>query len=202
VDWSGEKVSTIFGALHESGGKVMLSTDGGQTWKLLFEDAEFDRTGGLGVFDAKTLVYTQKGKGIQRSTDAGQSWKQVSNHEPLGRLAVVRERKAYWLSKEGLLVSDDIGVTWKVQGTPVDASIGPYFDPRDDKLIVVAGSKGMFQSADGGATWKHVAAMPKEFEKLPKPGWFTNVAWDPVANIFYASRMGKPTYKLVFAPPR
>jgi len=196
VDWSADAVKTIFAALHESGGQVMFSRDGGQTWNKLFKDAEFDKSGGLGIFDAETLVYTQKGKGIQRSTDAGETWKQISEREPMGRVVTVRGGKAYWLAKEGLLVSADKGVTWNVQGQAVDASIGPYFDPKNEKRIVVAGAKGIFQSADGGESWKLVAKLPMGFEKLPKAGWFTNVAWDPVHDMFYTSHMGKPTFRL------
>lgn len=195
VNWSAEKIDTIFAALHESGGKVLLSTDGGQNWKQLFEDKEFDKSGGLGVFDAKTLVYTQKGKGIQRSSDAGASWSKVSDHEPVGRLVVVHKQHAYWLSKEGLLVTSDQGLTWHVQGTAVDASIGPYFDPNNESRIVVTGAKGIFTSDDAGASWKHIASLPAGFEKLPKNGWYTNVTWDPVHNVFYTSLMGKATYR-------
>lgn len=196
VDWSADTVKTIFAALHESGGQVMFSKDGGQTWTKLFKDAEFDRTGGLGIFDEQTLVYTQKGKGIQRSTDAGHTWTKIADREPIGRLMSVRQGKAWWLAKEGLLVSADKGVTWSVQGQPVEASIGPYFDPRNEKRIVVAGAKGIFQTADGGETWKLAGRLPPGFEKLPKAGWFTNVAWDPVHDVFYVSHMGKPTYRL------
>ncbi len=196
VDWSADTVKTIFAALHESGGQVMFSNDGGKSWSKMFKDAEFDKTGGLGIFDDKTLVYTQKGKGIQRSTDAGQTWTKAADHEPLGRLVNICNGKAYWLAKEGLLVSADKGVTWTVQGRPVEASIGPYFDPQNEKRIVVAGAKGIFQTDDGGETWKLVSRLPMGFEKLPKAGWFTNVAWDPVHNVFYVSHMGKPTYRL------
>lgn len=196
VDWSAKMPQTIFAALHESGGQVMLSTDGGQSWKKLFQDAEFDKSGGLGVFDENTLVYTQKGKGIQRSTDQGQTWKQTSDYEPIGRLVSIQHGKAYWLSSEGLLVSTDQGITWKVQGQPVVASIGPYIDPKNDKRIVVAGAKGIFQTVDGGETWKLVSQLPKGFEKLPKAGWYTNVAWDPTRDLYYTSLMGKPTYRL------
>jgi hypothetical protein len=27
------------------------------------------------------------------------------------------------------------------------------------------------------------------------PGWFVNVAWDPIGDVLYASNMGKPAYK-------
>lgn len=196
VDWSAPEVKTIFAALHESGGQVMFSGDGGKTWSKLFKDAEFDKSGGLGVLNAETLVYTQKGKGIQRSTDAGQTWTQVADREPIGRLVCLNKGKAYWLAKEGLLVSADKGLTWQLQGTAVEASIGPFFDPKNDQRMVVAGTKGIFQTTDGGETWRHVAKLPAGFEKLPKAGWYTNVTWDPVHDVYYTSLMGKPTYRL------
>ena len=88
--WIGpRKPQTIFAALHESGGQVMLSRDGGQTWTKQFKEAEFDKSGGLGVFNRQTLVYTQKGKGIQRSTDCGETWTKVASEEPLGRLVTI-----------------------------------------------------------------------------------------------------------------
>jgi len=199
VDWSTDAVKSIFAALHETGGQVMFSGDGGKTWSKLFKDAEFDKTGGLGIFDQQTLVYTQKGKAIQRSTDAGQTWTKVSDRQPIGRLVCIYKDKAYWLASEGLLVSRDKGVTWSVQGSAVEASIGPFIDPKNDKRIVVAGAKGIFRTDDGGEDWKPVAQLPAGFEKLPKAGWYTNVAWDPVHDVFYASLMGRPTYRLEVA---
>src|SRR4051812_13109610 len=82
VDWSTDTVKNIFAEQHEVGGKAYLSNDGGQSWKLLFEDKEFDKTGGLGIFDAKTLVRTRSGTGIERSTDAGATWTKVSDLQP------------------------------------------------------------------------------------------------------------------------
>jgi photosystem II stability/assembly factor-like uncharacterized protein len=196
VDWSTPDVKNIFAGLHESGGQVLSSIDAGKTWGKLFKNPEFDRTGGLGIFDAKTLVYTQKGKGIQRSTDGGASWTRVADLEPIGRVVLIHKGTAYWLGREGLVVSKDRGATWSVQGKPVAASIGPMIDPRNDKRLAAAGSKGVFRSDDGGETWTAVtAALPKGFN-MPREGWYANVAWDPVHDVFYASMMGKATYRL------
>jgi hypothetical protein len=195
VDWSADPVKTIFGARHETGGEVFLSPDAGKTWNRLFADPEFEKTGGLGIFDADTLVYTMKGKGIQRSTDAGKTWTKVSELEPWGRVIRVRKGIGYWLSKGGMLVSKDQGATWTPQGAAVDATIGPMFDPKDEKRFAAAGSKGIFVTADGGATWTTAGSLPEKFS-LPKPGWYATVDWDPARGLFYASQMGKGTYRL------
>ena len=195
VDWSASAVKTIFGARHENGGDVYLSADAGKTWTKLFADPQFEKTGGLGIFDESTLVYTMKGKGIQRSTDAGKTWTKVSDLEPWGRVIRVREGVGYWLSRDGLQVSRDKGATWIRQGTSVEATIGPMFDPKDGKHFAAAGSKGIFETTDGGETWKAVGPLPEKFS-LPMPGWYATVDWDPARGAFYASQMGKGAFKL------
>lgn len=200
VDWSTPIVRNIVAGLHESGGQVMSSNDGGLTWTKLFEDPEFDKSGGLGIFNAATLVYSQKGKGIQRSVDGGRSWTQVSEQVPIGRVVRIVKGTAYWLGTDGLLVSTDQGASWRVQGQPVeDASIGPWIDPKNPKRMVVAGKQGIFQTDDAGQSWTLVATLPPGAD-IPKPGWYSNVAWDPVNDTFYVSKMGKPAYRWVRAP--
>jgi photosystem II stability/assembly factor-like uncharacterized protein len=199
VDWSTPEVQHIFAGRHESGGQVMFSTDGGLSWDLLFEDPEFDKSGGLGIFGATTLVYTQKGKGIQRSTDGGRSWTRISDLAPIGRVVRVLKGAAYWLSADGLLVSTDDGASWKTQGSAVEATIGPWLDPKNEKRIVVAGRKGIFRTTDAGETWQQVATLPPGAD-IPKAGWYSNVAWDPVGDVYYVSKMGKPAYRLEAAP--
>ncbi len=195
VDWSDGEVKNILGARHETGGEVFLSQDGGKTWEKLFADPEFERTGGLGIFDARTLVYTMRGKGIQRSIDSGRTWKRVSELEPCGRVARIHKGAAYWLSTRGLIVSRDQGATWTLQGAATGATIGPCFDPENDSHLAVAGAEGIYESVDGGASWIHVASLPDGFD-LPKAGWYSNVAWDPGRGLYYASRMGRPAYRL------
>ena len=196
VDWTGKPVVNILGERHEVGGEVYLSDDAGKTWKLLFKDATFDRAGGLGIFDARTLVRAWPGRGIERSTDAGATWKKVSDLQPNGRVAQVYKGTAYWLCADGMLASRDQGATWEKLGTTCPGTIGPMFDLRRDGHLVIAGAEGVFETTDGAKTWKKVSALPPKFD-VPKPGgWFTNVAWDPASDTFYASRMGFPTYKL------
>jgi photosystem II stability/assembly factor-like uncharacterized protein len=193
-DWSGDAITNIFAERHEVGGEAYLSTDAGKTWKLLFKDKEFDQTGGLGIFDATTLIRAKKGSGIERSTDAGETWTMVSDLQPVGRVAKVLKGTAYWLSKDGVLTSSDRGAIWTKTGDACPGTFGPYLDPNDPKRMVVAGPGGIFQTSDGGASWKLIAPFPPEYDAA-RPGWFTNIAWDPAKDIVFASRMGKPAYR-------
>jgi photosystem II stability/assembly factor-like uncharacterized protein len=200
VDWSTETVANILGERHEVGGEVYLSNDAGRTWKLLFKDAGFDRVGGLGIFDAKTLVRTWPGHGIERSTDAGATWTKVADSQPNGRVCKVSRGTAYWLCPDGLLTSRDRGLAWAKTGDACPGSIGPMFDPADPRHLAIAGADGIFESADAGKSWSKVASLPPKFD-VPKPGgWFTNVAWDPKRGLYYVSHMGQPTYKLETKP--
>lgn len=195
VDWSSHPVKNIIGARHETGGEVFLSHDAGKTWGKLFADPEFEKTGGLGIFGAKTLVYTMKGRGIQRSINSGKTWTQISDLEPWGRVVRIRNGTAYWLTRKGLLVSKDKGATWTRKGATVEASIGPLFNLKDEEHMAVAGLKGIFETRDEGASWTFVAKLPAKFD-LPKPGWFSNLDWDPERGLYYSSRMGMATFKL------
>jgi photosystem II stability/assembly factor-like uncharacterized protein len=194
VNWADEKVAAIVGARHEVGGECYYSDDAGKSWKMLFKDKEFDKTGGLGIFEARTLIRTWAGKGIERSTDAGATWTKVSDLQPVGRVCRVSKGVAYWIATDGLLISRDKGATWEKVGDACPGTIGPMIDPKDEKHMAVAGAKGIFTTSDGGKAWTLVATLPEKYD-VPRPGWFTNVAWDPSNNIFYCSKMGKPAVR-------
>ena len=119
ADWSSPDPKTLLAVHHLNPGEELhVSTDGGASWKLLGKDYT-----GLGVFDDHTFVAT-KGAGILRSTDAGATWTQVSDMTPTGRVLCVFNGSGYWVSKEGLLVSNDKGSTWRQAGRPNRGRMG------------------------------------------------------------------------------
>jgi photosystem II stability/assembly factor-like uncharacterized protein len=206
VDWTDPGARRMFGVRHESGEVGLLSNDAGATWKTL--DKGFKS---FGVFDFDTLVTSRGagpedrgagqnlGSGIERSTDGGATWKKVSDLKPAGRVMVHYKGTGYWLGEKGLLVSKDKGATWTQQGSEVSAWFGPYFG-KDEKHMVVIGKgsggssrAGFYETRDGGETWKLVAPVP-DVKDFHGP-WFPNYAWDPKADIFYASRMGMAAYR-------
>ena len=103
---------------------------------------------------------------------------------------MIFEGAGYWPTGKGVLVSRDKGATWTMLGAPIDATHGPFFDTA--KHFVVAGKSGFFETQDGGERWQVAAPLPTGFG-TSRVG--PNYAWDPRADSFYASTMGKPTFK-------
>jgi hypothetical protein len=102
--------------------------------------------------------------GLIESRDAGETWEPVSL---LGKadfhvLRFAGERVyGYDASNDRLLVSADRGRTWKELAKPgplVDLAV----DPSDAGRIVAASAgglaEGLFESRDGGASWKRIGA--------------------------------------------
>jgi photosystem II stability/assembly factor-like uncharacterized protein len=191
VDWeaSGKCMVAI---VHESGGKLMLTTDAGAEWKELGKGF----SGPVGVFDDKTLLAGKKGEGLARSTDGGATWTKVADPGACGQVVYVFKGAAYLATEKGLLVSKDKGATWAVQGEAVKATIGPLFG-RDENDMVVVGAAGIHRTTDGGKTWSVVGPLAPE---INLKGAGCCYAWDPVNNVSYASQMGKPTFKLGLPP--
>jgi photosystem II stability/assembly factor-like uncharacterized protein len=184
VDW-GATSKCFVSIRHEMGGMLTISKDGGKSWTDLSKG--FAR---VGLFDEKNLV-CGKAKGLVRSEDGGQTWSDVSEVTPPGFVMAVRDGVGYWPTTKGLLVSKDKGKTWAIQGAAVSAVHGPYWGKTAEHMVVV-GSEGFHETTDGGKEWKKVAPLPKEFKV---GGVGPNYGWDTVNNIFYASSMGKDTFR-------
>jgi len=206
VDWTSEKPQVIYAARHETGGEMYLSTDAGTSWTKLDKDNAYSS---LGVVDANTFL-TSKGQGLLRSTDQGKEWKKVSDFTPISRVMQTMNGAHYFFAKDPavagdkrtpasfqsfLIVSKDKGASWAKQGTMTDAAWGPYFG-KDEKHLITMGRKGMIlESTDAGETWKEVIAVPAKGFDTSKPGWFTNIGYDPKSDTFYISKMGLSAFK-------
>lgn len=186
VDW-GDTGKRLLAVRHESGGVLATSRDGGDTWQDL--DRGFN---GCGVFDRSTFVATKhKEKGIFHSVDAGVTWALTSSNTPTAAVPVILDGIGYWAGGTNLLASRDHGETWTQLGTPVEANFGPYFSSSEQHFVVV-GPGGFQETKDGGKTWRTAAPLPPGFG-VARIG--PSYAWDPEADIFYASAMGKATFK-------
>jgi hypothetical protein len=101
--------------------------------------------------------------GLIESTDSGESWQPISlsGEADFHVLRFAGERVyGYDASNDRLLVSGDRGRSWQELEKPgplVDLAV----DPLDDLRIVVASAggleEGLFESRDGGKSWKRVS---------------------------------------------
>ncbi|HEV2971674.1 MAG TPA: hypothetical protein VGY55_16980 [Pirellulales bacterium] len=169
---------------HESGGDLIFAPDGGKTWKSLGKGFN-----GVGLFDVKTFV-AFKDKGILRSVDGGANWASVSDLKPTGKSMRVLDGVGYWIGERGVLTSPDKGATWALLSSPVSCTIGPYFG-KDANHLVVFGKQGAMETADAGKTWKSAAPLPPGIDG----GYMSQFGWDPIHDVFYAGKMGQPTFK-------
>jgi photosystem II stability/assembly factor-like uncharacterized protein len=197
VDWSDPDAQTIMATHHERKPGMRVSTNGGNDWRPLgFPDRD-----ALGVLDSKTLLHGS-GAGIFRSLDSGQTWKKVHDKPVTSRAVRVYKGRAYFLTDAGVLVSDDKGATWQIQGTPppdVDAWIGPIFGKSEAHLLVI-GPKGIFESTDAAKSWNLVAPLPAAYKGKfgdRNRSWANgpHLGYDPDANMLYICLANQPAYR-------
>ena len=130
--------------------------------------------------DSKVWWVAAAAGGVWKTTNAGTTWEAVFEGEgayAIGALAIdPRNPNAVWVGSgennnqrvvgygDGVYRTLDAGKTWKKMGLEKSEHIGKILiDPRDSNVVWVAaqgplwssgGDRGLYQSTDGGATWK------------------------------------------------
>jgi photosystem II stability/assembly factor-like uncharacterized protein len=141
--------TTYYAGMPEGG--VWKTTNGGVTWKPVFDDAHVASVGAVAVApSAPNVVYVgtgsqvgwsfTTGKGIYKSTDAGKTWTNVGlpMSQYIGGI-VVDPRNA------------DVVLVAVLGPRPVPPAAGaplPAPPPAD-----TTGDRGVYRSVDGGRTW-------------------------------------------------
>jgi photosystem II stability/assembly factor-like uncharacterized protein len=172
-----------------SGGTVLLTVDGGQTWeKRPVPDAANLDFRGIAAVDAQTAVVMSAGEAekgqtrIYRTTDGGKQWQLVFQ---TGEKGVFLDGVAFWDNRNGLVLGDPVDGKWYLlktsDGGQTWQRLSPDKLPRmlpdeaafaasntslllQGKSKVWIGSGGaararVFSSPDRGQTW-HVADTP------------------------------------------
>jgi photosystem II stability/assembly factor-like uncharacterized protein len=191
VDWSDDELKFALTLKHESGGLLLATTDGGQSFSEVGKGF-----GPAWVFDGKTAVAVKAGgdgvkKGIARTTDGGKTFEHVSDLAPTA-LPRWHDGTLYWLGDGVLVKTTDAGAHWEKVCELKDARTGPVFGKNSKQLFVLTGA-GIRESADGGATWSQPIAVP---EGLKGVNYLTWIDYDPVGSVLYVTKMGSDLYKL------
>ncbi len=149
--------------------KMYRSADRGKTWRPVTGlPANFADGYRALKFDPQNanIVYVFGMAGLMRSDDGGKTWTRLSKGKVGGFAIDAKTPSTIYLcgSEEestAVMRSTDRGRTWRQIGqSDVDFSpVGPdssvvAVDPSDPNLLVVSGV--IYQSTDGGTTWKRV----------------------------------------------
>lgn len=130
-------------------GDVLRSQDGGKSW-LVIKRFGFDIRNIVSDPNVKNRVYVAaRDKGFYRSDDAGVTWKNLSDDfskysqsNAFYRLILNPQKSGslYWVSKYGIMHSNDSGETWsdiKLLTSPGSVNIYSFaVNPRDRKSVV------------------------------------------------------------------
>jgi photosystem II stability/assembly factor-like uncharacterized protein len=157
-------------------GGVWKSSDGGQSWRPLWDEQDTMAIGAIAVAPSNpNIIYAATGEwtpgwspsfpgtGLFASTDGGATWTQ---HTTLTSKRVAKvvvsstdANRLFVAGASGFERSTDGGATWTTvrAGQISDAVIDPG-DP--DVLYINVTSDGIYKTTDGGATWTKLTNAP------------------------------------------
>lgn len=143
------------------GGNALRSDDGGESWRGLASAPAGIRS--LSVDSKSSAVYAWRASGeVFRSRDFGASWRRLASPPNLGTVYFVQssERRLIVGAQAGLYRSRDDGGTWvRAPGLP-PLAVRAVLSTRDGERLraaladVAELSGGLFESLDGGASWR------------------------------------------------
>lgn len=158
------------GLVSDMCGALFVTSDGGATWERRRSPASSMGTGlqvGALLADGSLLLAGNQSKQVLRSVDGGATWRSVPTPSSQWVYALAHRGSAVWAcGSDGLVLrSADFGQSWaltKPAGTNSDDRC-VSLSVLDDKRAWVAGWYGhVFETNDGGETWKALAPLPLE----------------------------------------
>jgi len=162
--------------VNPADGIIVVATDRG-IYQLVVPGPRLDRLS-ADPFDATALAVVGPGRyfssghrpegredvpedlGLLQTADGGRFWEAVSLVNEAAFVAIrIAGTSVYAYDRERrrLFVSRDGGVEWAPRPTPVRFA-DFTFDPVDSEHLVATADDGLYQSPDGGATWRRTGS--------------------------------------------
>lgn len=187
-----------------SGGTIIKSSDGGQTWQQMYVDRPGVSVTALAIDPIHTnRIWAGNSSGvIFNSDDFGQTWTLIHIlTEPISRIVMPETTGSIFYilsSKLGITKTVDGGATWSqdaVAGLAAFPGAMPITSfslrPQTTNDIVIGSKYGILRTIDGGATWAQIptinptSSLPVQSAVLHPTN--TQVVMFIAANIFYYS---------------
>ncbi|NNK38366.1 MAG: glycosyl hydrolase, partial [Xanthomonadales bacterium] len=158
------------------GSGVHKTTDGGETWREISKGLPSGDMGRIGLAmapSAPNVIYAiveadEEDQGVYRSTDFGESWEKRSDHmtssaQYYNELYVDPQDADVLYSVDTFSHrSDDGGKTWSrvpITNRHVDDH-ALWIDPDNTEHLYIGGDGGVYETWDGGETWRHISNLP------------------------------------------
>ena len=154
---------------------IHKTTDGGKSWRKITSGLPSVPMGGIGLAISPAnpdVVYAiidaaEDGGGFFRSTDRGESWSKMGGHYAQGQYyneiyCDPKEVDTVYSVETVTQFTRDGGRTWQVLGNDrrhVDDH-ALWIDPADTAHILIGGDGGIYETYDGGQTWRFVSNLP------------------------------------------
>ena len=173
--------------------------------------------------DANTIYIGTSSGGVFKSTNGGTSWSSISSNLPSTAISGIVVSHAdpnvvyvitgdgdasgggfifdanYWRTSAGVFVSYDGGINWFPTGPlnvqPPYGGLALAMDPNNANVLLAATTKGLYRTANAGATWTEVLDF-KTYEVKFKPGSST-IAYATQGGDFFRSSDGGLTWTLI-----
>jgi photosystem II stability/assembly factor-like uncharacterized protein len=154
---------------------IHKTTDGGKTWRKITSGLPSGHMGGIGLAvspanpDVVYAIIEAAGEegGFFRSTDRGESWSKMGPHTSSGQYyneitCDPLDVDTVYSVETVTQVTRDGGRTWQALGLDrrhVDDH-ALWVDPADTAHILIGGDGGIYETYDGGLTWRFTSNLP------------------------------------------
>ncbi|MEX0324890.1 MAG: WD40/YVTN/BNR-like repeat-containing protein [Puniceicoccaceae bacterium] len=113
------------------------------------------------------ILFLACGNGVVRSRNGGETWRMVTGWKESDVLQIAIDptngNRIYAATAWGVTISTDGGESWNMANEGLDEyfSKSIVIDARDPSRLLLANTRGLFESTNQAATWARIDAVPE-----------------------------------------